>query len=242
MDGYFAHPDTLEYVGSKKLNRDPQKSKRLGMDWYAVPKNCTIVKPHIASANQVNVLKDPNINDGEWELVEDFRGDFYDCDTKELITVESIGQPKPENSTDAKPGEFDIWGGDAWIFNIPDYKASKQAQVDSFADSVFFTFASGPRSIEYTYTAQKARDFVASPTSDEECPQCIKTAAEVEGVTLAEAAELLCSMADAYETALESLRDIRLKAKAAIFNAPGKSEVDAVFDQAVADMEALKND
>jgi len=70
-----------------------------------------------------------NVSTGEWDLVEDHRGEIvYNTDNRVSLNISELGS-YPEGYTIQKPEtEFDVWNGDAWII---DEEAKKQAELKS---------------------------------------------------------------------------------------------------------------
>ncbi|CFR19431.1 tail fiber assembly protein [Yersinia kristensenii] len=82
------------------------------------------------------------INGEGWEYVPDHRDETrYSTITKQEIIIKELGEYSTD-TTDARPGEFDKWTGNAWVIDeearllaINRTATSKKAELKSIADS-----------------------------------------------------------------------------------------------------------
>ncbi|EJD6660426.1 tail fiber assembly protein [Enterobacter cloacae] len=70
-----------------------------------------------------------NTSTGEWELIEDHRGEIvYSKENRVSLTISELGE-YPEGYTLLKPAtEFDVWNGDNWV---TDEDAKRKAALES---------------------------------------------------------------------------------------------------------------
>ncbi|OUE50277.1 tail fiber assembly protein [Citrobacter amalonaticus] len=70
-----------------------------------------------------------NTSTGEWELVEDHRGEIvYSKENRLSLNISELGE-YPEGYTLLKPTtEFDVWNGDAWV---TDEEEKRRAELES---------------------------------------------------------------------------------------------------------------
>lgn len=90
---YQSNPDTGEYVGSREARKNPLEPGR-----YLIPRGAVTEAPPETIENEAAVLVGE-----EWQIVPDFRGVTYWTVKGEKVTIEALGETKPEGALDAAP-------------------------------------------------------------------------------------------------------------------------------------------
>lgn len=93
--------------------------------WFTLPEGCTFVTPPEDKPTFVT-----RWNGTEWIYLKDLRGQLaWNTETREPITILEVG-PVPDGYTLKMPGQFDEWGGSAWVKNEEAERAYLTAQAE----------------------------------------------------------------------------------------------------------------
>jgi hypothetical protein len=113
MKYYLYFPETGIYNGAINLEENLKD-----------PENATLLEPPEAAEGRVAVFAD-----GEWSVMEDHRGTYWNIETKEQVDYIMPG-PLPENLTALEPSSRDCkWTGDAWVIDMEKLKYDKKAEM-----------------------------------------------------------------------------------------------------------------
>ena len=209
MEWYRYDENTGEFLYPVQCQIDPLRPNQ-----YLPIENATSEQPLQAAENQASIYKE-----GRWQLVDDYRGKtVYSKASQTELDIKELGAV-PDTHTLLKPDEFDIWTGSQWETNLlvrQKTLCSRYCDVlDGYASTVRQRFISGNGDViaEYQRAEQAALSFkVAGYNGD--VPVAVQTHADAYTVTARDAADAILHMAGEMDSALDAIRDCRLKGKA----------------------------
>lgn len=132
--------------------------------------------------------------------------------------------------------------GDTWIAFDKEKKIIKEicAEIDKEAGAARVRFATESPfiEVEYTLAYQDAVRWIDSGYAGD-CPESIKSDAEADGRTEKEAALTVKAMGDAWYGVIKKVRDLRLKGKRAVENAPKDADRNQIAAGFISQLKAL---
>lgn len=220
MKIYSYNEVSHEFTSEGVADRDPL----IPGNWL-IPANTTTIAPPSASNHQAAVFKD-----GQWQLVDDYRGTEYWLADRTLHTITKLGETKPKDSFDQEPP-------------LPSTtrRANALTAIDTAAGEVRSRYVSSGDYIdaEYTLAAQQAAEWTANGQADNAVPAAVQAWADAEGISAKDAADDITTKANAWQTILLKVRTLRLAGKAAIDNADDDANFEQIAQDYTAYLEAL---
>lgn len=243
-------PTTGEYLSTSTAPPSPLEPGEYQTIAYATP----IAPPSVGLREAARYLaKDGSVPEhyaaGHWTVHADWRStQLYSTEDGREVSIQEIGvTPADVRTTETpRPTPAHVWTDGAWVHSealaaqlLAQYVERACASIDAEADASRLAIAGDPlRMIEYERAAIEARAYKDAGYSGA-VPPAVVSWAEAKGWSGKDAADNILAEAAAWNQALYTLRDMRLKGKEAVRVAGDEEAATLAAEAAIAQIRSV---